>query len=129
MCSQRGAAPTDQEPGGRWIRQSVCVTCGVLEGVGKRLQRVRCSGVRRVDVGRGSGVGCLAGSPWREAQESLMLSGSKSRRQQRKREGEWGKVGAGERKNEMRNEREKRLPVDQPNPQRRGAGGGGVGGR
>lgn len=34
------------------------------------------SGVRGVDVGGGSGVCCLVGSPWREAQQSLMRFGS-----------------------------------------------------
>lgn len=69
----------------------VCV--GVLDGVGKW---VRCSGVTRVDVGGGSGVGCLAGSPWREARESLMRFGSKCRRQHRKREGRGAKKGRDE---------------------------------
>lgn len=115
MRSQRGAAPTDREPGGRWIQaECVCYMQG-LERVGKRLWRMRCSGVRRVDVGRGSGVGCLAGSPWREAQESLMLFGSERGRQQREREGLRGEVGAGESKTEMRNEREKGyLWISQP---------------
>lgn len=76
---------------------------------------MRCSGVRKVDVGRGSKVACLAGSPWREAQESLKLCGSERGRQQREREGERGKVGAGDRKTEMKNEREKGyLWISQP---------------
>lgn len=41
------------------------------------------------DVGGGyGGVGCFAGSPWREAQQSLMLSGS-----EREREGKGEKEG------------------------------------
>lgn len=43
---------------------------------GRRQLRQRCSAVRGGDVGGGYGVGCFAGSPWREAQHSLMLYGS-----------------------------------------------------
>lgn len=51
----------------------------------------------------GPGVGCLAGSPWREAQQSLMLSGSEREA----------------RKTEMRNEREKGyLWISQPSAQK-----------
>lgn len=75
-----------------------------------------------VDVGGGSGAGCFAGSPWREAQQPLMLSGSERERQQR--EG-WGGDG-GKRKTEMRNEREKGyLWISQPSVQK-GWGGGGL---
>lgn len=64
--------------GGAWweVDMLVCVrVCymRVLRGAGRRW---RCSCVGGVDVGGGSGVGCLAGSPWREAQQSLMISGS-----------------------------------------------------
>lgn len=48
----------------------------VVQGAGRRQLRQRCSAIRGVDVGGGFGVGCFAGSPWREAQQSLMLSGS-----------------------------------------------------
>lgn len=86
---------------------------------------MRCSGVRKVDVGRGSEAGCLAGSPWREAQEPLKLSGSERGRQQRERDRERGKVGAPDRKTEMKNEREKGyLWISQPSAQRGGGGGG-----
>ena len=37
-------------------------------------------------VGGGSGGGCLAGSPWREAQQSLMISGSERGGMQREKE-------------------------------------------
>lgn len=83
----------------------------VLRGAGRRW---RCSCVGGVDVGGGSGVGCLAGSPWREAQQSLMISGSER----------GGGDAERERKTEMRNEREKGyLWISQPSVQK----GGGVG--
>lgn len=58
--------------GGGYAR--VCVLHVGYAG-GRQLQQ-RCIAIRGDDAGGGCGVGCFAGSPWREAQQSLMLSGS-----------------------------------------------------
>ena len=101
--------------GGGYAGMCVCVcvcVCymRVLRGAGRKW---RCSCVGGVDGGGGCGGGCLAGCPGREGQQSLMISGS-----------ERGGDAEGERKTEMRNEREKGyLWISQPSVQK----GGGVG--
>lgn len=108
MWSQRGAASDDQGPGGGWIHRCMLHAGfgawgkeGGLQGAGQRWRR--CSGVRRLMLAGGPGVGCVAGSPWHKAQQSLMLSGSEREA----------------RKTEMRNEREKGyLWISQPSAQK-----------
>lgn len=79
MRGQRGAAVANWAGGhlvgGGCVGVFVCYRRVAL-GAGRRQLRQRCSAVRGVDVGGGYGVGRFAGSPWREAQQSLMLSGS-----------------------------------------------------
>lgn len=87
-----GQPPPIGGPGGRWILVYVCVTCGLCREQGGGSRGQRCSAVRGVDVGGGFGVGCFAGSPWREAQQSLMLSSS-------------GREGAREEKREKERQR------------------------
>lgn len=69
-------------------------------GAGRRRRRRRCGGRRELMSAGGPGVGFLAGNPWREAQQSLMLSGSE-------REAAWGKREGGGR-TERRVERDKK---------------------
>lgn len=123
VCAASTGCPPPLQSAARWgactpvRRCGACSLCGE-EAVPAEVQR-RCGG-GRVDVGRGYGRGCFAGSPWREAQQSLMLSTSERERE--------GGGTEGERKTEMRNEREKGyLWISQPSAQE--GGGGWCGGR
>lgn len=101
MWSQHEVATPSQQPGGVHTHPCVCAVRAACAG--RRPFRQRCSAVRGVDVGRGYWRGCFAGSPWREAQQSLMLSTSEreggDRGRKKDRDEEW---------------KRKRLPVDQP---------------